>query len=151
MLLPVGIIVYHGLFQPQNCRGTKGWLCEYDILEPMTVVLSKTWKREGRRREKKQLVTQEGKKIPFLFLEPFILLPFRILELFTLSVIRKFLLNIGPVESALVWDCICNNPGIYYSSPCSQAFVPSRPVFHLCFRDLTQYWISVYHLIIILK
>ena len=49
MLLPVGIIVYRSLFQPQNCGGTKGWLCEYDILEPMTVVLSKTWKREGRR------------------------------------------------------------------------------------------------------
>ena len=47
MLLPVGIIVYHGLFQPQNCRGTKGWLCEYEILEPMTVVPSKTWKRES--------------------------------------------------------------------------------------------------------
>ena len=46
MLLPVGIVVCCGLFQPQNCGGTKGWLCEYETLEPMTVVLSKTWKRE---------------------------------------------------------------------------------------------------------
>lgn len=52
MLLPVGIVVCRGLFQPQNCGGTKGWLCEYETLEPMTVVLSKTWKREEEREKR---------------------------------------------------------------------------------------------------
>lgn len=74
------------------------------------------------RREKERKATASGfrrKKIPFLILELYYL--FRILELVTVfnCVIKKFLLSIGPVESAEVLYCTYNSPSVYYSGPYS--------------------------------